>query len=262
MVLAQRYWYRLNQFARTKIAKISVEQVNGPVFLRLGLTDWFVFLQVFVDCEYRLPSAIHASALSRLYKYLIESHKTPVIIDCGANVGLSALWFANEFPAARVIAIEPEPSNYALLKLNASTRDNITPICGAISDRKVNFELKNESTSHWAWKIAELSGGEFETSTIEELLSSVPDAVLMVVKIDIEGGEINLFRSNLKWVNDTPLIIFEPHDAMLPWQGSSHAIYSALVHTPRDYLGGGENVFAFSHSLRNISSGSRIVAWH
>jgi hypothetical protein len=72
----------------------------------------------------------------------------------------------------------------------------------------------------------------------------------MIAKIDIEGGEINLFRSNFEWVNNTPLIIFEPHDWMMPWQGSSCAIYSALVRTPRDYLGGGENVFAFSHSLR------------
>jgi hypothetical protein len=52
---------------------------------------------------------------------------------------------ANEFPAARAITIEPEPSNYSSLELNASIRDNILYL-GAISEEKVNFELKNEST--------------------------------------------------------------------------------------------------------------------
>jgi hypothetical protein len=110
---------------------------------------------------------------------------------------------------------------------------------------------------HWGWRVAEANDGECRSSTIDELLSAVSDPVLMIVKIDIEGGEINLFRSNLEWVNDAALIIFEPHDWMMPWKGSSHAIYSALVRAPRDYFGGGENVFAFSHSLREHNEVSR-----
>ena len=56
----------------------------------------------------------------------------PVIIDAGANVGLSAVFYANRFPNARIIAIEPEPSNYEMLKRNVVPYSNVTPVQAAL----------------------------------------------------------------------------------------------------------------------------------
>ena len=38
-----------------------------------------------------------------------------LVIDCGANVGLFALWVAQRCPHAQVLAFEPSPSTYELL---------------------------------------------------------------------------------------------------------------------------------------------------
>jgi FkbM family methyltransferase len=56
----------------------------------------------------------------------------PVIIDAGANVGLCAVFYANRFPDARIIAIEPEPSNYEMLKKNTAPYPNITTVHAAL----------------------------------------------------------------------------------------------------------------------------------
>jgi hypothetical protein len=75
----------------------------------------------------------------------------------------------------------------------------------------------------------------------------VPRSRLMTVKIDIEGAEVELFRSNLEWSVWAPLIVFESHDRLFAWRGTFHAIAAALTHHPRDYIQKGENTFAFAH---------------
>lgn len=53
--------------------------------------------------------------------YATRLHQSPrVIVDAGANIGLTAVYFANQFPAARILALEPESSNYALLCKNTA----------------------------------------------------------------------------------------------------------------------------------------------
>jgi cephalosporin hydroxylase len=65
------------------------------IILRLGTTDVAAYEHVFIHDEYGFLLAREPS----------------VIVDAGANVGMSAVYFANRFPSAEVIAIEPEPSN-------------------------------------------------------------------------------------------------------------------------------------------------------
>ncbi len=80
----------------------------------------------------------------------------------------------------------------------------------------------------------------------------MPDAVLMIVKIDIEGSEVGLFRSNVDWATETPVIVFESHDALFNWRGTFHAVVSILTRQPRDYIQSGENTFAFLHSMGSM----------
>jgi hypothetical protein len=42
------------------------------------------------------------------------------------------------------------------------------------------------------------------TVTVPGLLGREPDSVPLVIKIDIEGSEIEMFRSNLGWIEKTP----------------------------------------------------------
>lgn len=44
----------------------------------------------------------------------------PIIIDCGANIGLASLYFAGKFPKAKILAFEPNPS--AVVYFNKNTQ--------------------------------------------------------------------------------------------------------------------------------------------
>ncbi|MEO6581757.1 MAG: hypothetical protein ABIN68_02980, partial [Sphingomicrobium sp.] len=79
----------------------------GRIALRHGNSDMECFRQVFQQGDY---SVAHLKAvqdrINRHYEAIVESGLTPVIVDAGANVGASAIWFAKQFPLARIKAIE------------------------------------------------------------------------------------------------------------------------------------------------------------
>jgi FkbM family methyltransferase len=229
---------------------LRLNGVAHPISLRPGTSDWDVLHQVFVGEEYDSASQAHETIMSHFYADVLDQSEVPVIIDCGANIGIASIWYAQRFPRARIIAVEPEPGNFRILAMNAANYPNITPVQGGISDRQTRVSLTNVGDAPWAWETQECDDtGEIATFTIPDLLATVPRSRLMTVKIDIEGSEVELFRSNLDWPQETPLIVFEAHDRLFAWRGTFHAIVAALTDHPRDYIQKGENTFAFSHKL-------------
>jgi hypothetical protein len=67
---------------------------------RQGTSDSEVFKDIFVRRNYRLP----------VYT------RPKLIIDGGAYVGYSSLYFSLKYPEAKIIAVEPEDSNFELLE--------------------------------------------------------------------------------------------------------------------------------------------------
>jgi FkbM family methyltransferase len=238
-----------------KMMTLQLTGVRHPVWLRPGTSDWRVLHQVFVAEEYNPGSEAHETALAHFYEDVLGRSKVPVIIDCGANVGMASIWYAQRYPSARIIAVEPEPENFRILAMNAANYPNITPIQGGISDRQTRASLVNAGDDPWAWETKE-SGetGDVAMFTIPGLLADVPNARPMIVKIDIEGGEVEMFRSNAEWTRQAALVVFEAHDRRFVWRGTFHAIVSSMVDRPRDYIQQGENTFAFSHDLMSKST--------
>lgn len=229
---------------------IKLKQFPLPITLRPATSDWVVFEKIFVDLEYDLGDwPRHARAMANCASRLKALSRTPLIVDCGANIGLTSIWYAHLYPDARIIAIEPEPDNFALLAKNVSGYPNIKPIMAAVSDHTGRVSLTNDGTDPWAWRVEEDQIGETALTTIPEVLAQEPGSALFIVKIDIEGAEEFLFRSNTDWAVDVPLIVFESHDWLFPGRGTAHAILSRLVEQRRDYLQKGENTFSLACTL-------------
>ena len=76
------------------------------------------------------------------------------IVDAGAYTGFSAIYFAEKYPAAKVLALEPDPSNFALLVRNARPYSNIVPLQQALWSRDGSLELQDPGTGHWGFYVA------------------------------------------------------------------------------------------------------------
>jgi FkbM family methyltransferase len=223
------------------------------VWLRSGSTDLAIFAQIFVQRDYDFSAwSPYANHIGAQYKAILAAGSSPLIIDAGANAGYSAIWFAREYPRARVVAIEPDPANFALLQRNVAPFPNIVPVEAALWNEPATLSVVDQNDWDWGRRFdVGLDGPGIPSVTVNELLQQYESCVPFVAKIDIEGAETKLLRSNDQWADIFPLVIFEPHDSLYhwlgAWQGSAHSFFASLSRRKREYLVKGENVFAFLH---------------
>jgi FkbM family methyltransferase len=72
-------------------------------------------------------------------------------VDAGANIGLAAIHFANRWPDAGIIAIEPETSNFNLLKKNVAPYGNVHPVNAALWNRTGEIDMIDTGFGYWAF---------------------------------------------------------------------------------------------------------------
>ncbi len=193
---------------------ILIKNIKTPIILRPGTSDVPLLYHIFVEEEYNIKPA-----------------KEPVfIIDAGANIGFTSLYFANRFPGARIIAIEPEESNFQLLQKNTAAYPNIRCIKAGVWNSTTLLRIKNlEKDSKWAFQVEETTESGPDTCegiSIDGLLLEEKKKEIDIAKIDIEGAEESLFAKNYQWLSKTNLIVIEFHDRIIP--GSSKPFWDAV----------------------------------
>lgn len=224
----------LKSFVQNEDKEFYRAWVKGEkVFLRKGKTDILVFKKIFIDQEYNFNLR----------------HEVRTIIDAGANIGLSALYFATKFPAAKIVAVEPEISNFELMKRNVAPYPNIYPLLGGVSNESGRFKIKNTAGDHWNFMLepGDAGGNDGMFYTVSEIMDRYTFDAVDFFKIDIEGGEETLFKSHLHWLKKVKALSIELHDFILPH--SSNAFFKALVtNEPYSYFVYGENhLVVFDH---------------
>jgi FkbM family methyltransferase len=195
---------------------LTVPGLRSQILLRGKTSDRLSFQKIFVDGEYACDFGF-----------------TPrVILDGGANVGYSSLFFAHRFPQALIIAVEPEAENFRLLTHNTAAYPHIRSVQKALWPRNTNLVIDNPSGEPYAFRVRETDGsenGSILATTMEDLLRDAGVDSIDLLKLDIEGAEKELFEdpSTARWLSKTRAVILEPHDWFKP--GCLRAVEQALA---------------------------------
>ena len=96
---------------------VDVDRI-GRVFVREGTSDTAVLEQIFHTEEFNISTAPQFAWIRAAYDRTLEAGQVPLIVDCGANNGLSALYFASHLPRAKIVGIEPARDNVELARKN------------------------------------------------------------------------------------------------------------------------------------------------
>jgi FkbM family methyltransferase len=209
LVFPPRTAMRLNS-SRLKLWKSQRgELVEFPVSdsicpaLRAKTRDIDIFDQLFLlrDCDVKLQV------------------EPCFIVDAGAHIGCSALFFASSFPRANIVAIEADPANYQLLLRNTRGHQRIRPIHAAVWHRPESVVIANEQDDPWAFQIKSADGQStgIQGVTVSAILSESRFEKIDLLKLDVEGAEREIFDArDLDWMNRTDAIMIELHDRFRP----------------------------------------------
>jgi FkbM family methyltransferase len=210
--------------------------------------DLGVFEQIFVAQDYSLGRLRRGPELVQRYEAMLASGKTPIIVDAGANIGASVVYWAIHFPKAQILAIEPDGANFALLQKNTQGL-NVVLHEAAIGSAEGSASLSDPGEGEWGYRTARDDAGSLSILSMNSLLESgiAANTAPFIAKIDIEGAEADLFATNTGWVQSFDLVIIELHDWLLPGQGTSRNFLKCIANLDRDFLHIGENIF----SIRN-----------
>jgi FkbM family methyltransferase len=205
-----------------------VRAFQSTVRIRNGTSDIEVYKKVFIEREYQLPF----------------STDLRTILDLGANTGLSTLFLASEYPRSVVIAVEPDPANFALLQHNVAKLPNVRCIQAAVWTQDGSVRLSDPGLGHWAMRVTQGTDPGFDVPSLsmESLLAMLPSGRADLVKIDIEGAEKELFSEPHAWLDQVQSMVIELHDRYQP--GCSRAFFNAVQSFPHEQWCG-ENIWVW-----------------
>ena len=209
-------------------------------------SDFPVINQIFNQHVYALDGWPHKELLEKYYHNNFQL-KRPLIIDAGANIGASSIYFLNVWNGAYVVSIEPEKFNYSLLRLNTVGR-SILALEGAIGSENGEMYLSDPGHGDVGFRVSDSGDYKVVVYSVDEVIAigKKNGAEPFICKIDIEGGESELFSKNTAWMDEFALIMIELHDWMLPMQGSSKNFIEAISKLDFEILHKGENLFFFN----------------
>jgi len=206
--------------------------------------------QIYELDDYGIGKLKRESDLVDIYKNILADGKSPLIIDCGGNIGLATKYFSENYPKATVLCVEPDAENIKQAHLNNGSL-KVHFFQKAIGCEDGAGEMVDPGLGNNAYRIEDSDTGRVEIVSIKTLLQQFPEDRFppFIVKIDIEGFEAELFAKNTEWVDQFPLLIIELHDWMLPRTANSNNFIKTISQLDRDFVYCGENVFSIRNKI-------------
>lgn len=141
-------------------------------------------------------------------KYLKEN---AIILDIGANIGSHTLYWAIERKAKKIYSFEPFDMIYEILNTNIKInylQDKVTIYNFGLYDEECKAEIDRFSKNNiGGTNFIKNNNGRFQLKTLDSL--NIKEHIDLI-KIDVEGAEIETLRGGLKTIEkNKPIIVIE-----------------------------------------------------
>lgn len=148
----------------------------------------------------------------QIYKFETPN-PTPIIVDCGANIGLSVLYFKQLYPQSYITAFEPDREVFAVLKNNIERNNfsNITLVNKALWNSETNLEFTSEKADagRFSQNSSKSNGEKYKVPTVR--LRDYLEQSVDFLKIDIEGAETQVIQDCFDLLSNVKNLFVEYH---------------------------------------------------
>lgn len=178
-------------------------------------------------------TGIHEKLATQVMRQEIKEGMT--VVDIGANLGYYTLLEASIVgEKGQVYALEPVPKNFDILckNININGFKNIKSYCIAVSNKSGTAKITLTNASNWGsmleieaeavsdymkQKMRSLARQtiEIETITLDEFLVKETVNRVNLIRMDVEGYEVEVVKGMLKTLKNTPpplMLFFEIHN--------------------------------------------------
>ncbi len=146
--------------------------------------------------------------VDKCYQFISEG-ENQIILDCGANVGLSALFFSETYPSAKIIAYEADAEIYNCLRKNIQVNNmrNLEAVHKAVWVDNAGVSFQAEGADGGA--VTSGKGISVESISLKEVIDVCKTVDLL--KMDIEGAEVEVIVSAKEVLHKCKNIFIEYH---------------------------------------------------
>lgn len=181
---------------RRSTITLRVPGVGHPLLCRLEEPDRFTLCHIFAArwCEVPIPL------------------NPRLIVDAGANVGYASVFYANAYPGASIIALEPDANNLETARLNVAPYPQVELLRAGLWSQDGALEISNPAESSWAFALREATSGSVPGISVPTLLGRSGHDRIDILKLNIEGGEQELFTNGWEeWLPRVNVVLVQTH---------------------------------------------------
>lgn len=155
-----------------------------------------------------LLHALDEIFLQELYRSDI-SCSAPYIIDCGAHIGVSVVYFKLAFPNAELVAFEPDENNFSLLSKNVASYGfkNVDLVKKAVWNENGVISFANEGSMSSRIDATTGNTHQVPAARLKAFLHKKVD----FLKMDIEGAEYAVLKDIAPDLSVVERIFIEYH---------------------------------------------------
>lgn len=143
-----------------------------------------------------------------MYAFRADSPR-PRILDCGANIGLSVIYFKTLYPAAQIVAFEPDPAIFQALAANIASFgfENVDLRAAAVWTATGVVAFKPEGGLSGRILPGVAGGISVPSVRLREWLADPVD----FLKIDVEGAEMEIVSDCADRLHNVKRLFVEYH---------------------------------------------------
>lgn len=145
--------------------------------------------------------------------YLLKDESPKLILDCGANIGMSALFFSSYYPNTRIVSFEPDPTIYKVLVENCLTWNaaNVELVNAAVWTHEEGMLFHSEGADSGGLCGLTYDEGRPVISVPTVRLKNYLESPVDLLKIDIEGAELAVLHDISESLYNVRAIFLEYH---------------------------------------------------
>jgi FkbM family methyltransferase len=223
-----RLFQKIRYYFSTIPLKIAMAKLRGKNRYQHGKITFGSWSVEYVDAS-ALESAIDLLLIKKINDFR-TTNPAPVIIDCGANIGISVLNYKQKYPRSRITAFEPDPHIFPVLQnnitVNGASEVNCVEAAVWTSRGKSQFFCEGADGSKLINPGTSSSSIEVSTVDLRELINEPVD----LIKMDIEGAEFEVIPHISDKMHLVKNFLIECHvncDEIEKFSGLLHALGGA-----------------------------------